>query len=98
MIRQGRLIAKISAKDMENRAKVFSSLKTSDTEGAFASLKKKYPKTFIEDGYIRVYDTDDTAKIVAYLMEQGFAVSEITKNKIGLEEYYLGLMSGKEAL
>ena len=46
--------------------------------------------------YIRVYDADDTAAIVDYLMKNGHVVNEIKKNKIGLEEYYIELMSKKE--
>ena len=50
-----------------------------------------------EEGYIRIYDVDDTASIVDYLMKNDHVVSEIRKNKIGLEEYYIELMSKKEA-
>jgi hypothetical protein len=50
-----------------------------------------------EEGYIRIYDVDDTASIVDYLMKNGHVVSEIARNKIGLEEYYIELMSKKEA-
>ena len=37
------------------------------------------------------------AAIVDLLMKNGHVVSEIKKNKIGLEEYYIELMSKKEA-
>ena len=47
----------------------------------------------MEDGYIRIYDVDDVEEIVSYLMENGHVVSEVRKNKIGLEEYYIELMS-----
>ena len=49
--------------------------------------------TWSEDGYIRIYDVDDVEEIVSYLMENGHVVSEVRKNKIGLEEYYIELMS-----
>ena len=49
-----------------------------------------------EEDCIRVYDVDNTESIVAYLMMNGHPVSEIYKNKIGLEEYYIELMSRKE--
>ena len=39
----------------------------------------------------------DTAAIVDCLMKNGHVVSELKKNKIGLEEYYIELMSKKEA-
>ena len=49
-----------------------------------------------EDGHIRVYNVNDTEAIVDYLMHNGHVVSEIQKNRIGLEEYYIELMSRKE--
>ena len=49
-----------------------------------------------EGEYIRVYDVDDTEKIVKGLLETGHSVSEVKKNKVGLEEYYIELMSKKE--
>ena len=50
----------------------------------------------MEEDYLRVYDVDDTETIVDCLMKNGHVVSEIHKNKIGLEEYYIELMSKKE--
>ena len=97
IIRQGRMVMELSAAQMDARAQVFTSLKTAEMQKAWLLLTKKYAEVVIEDGYIRVYDEDDTAAIVDYLMKNGHAVSEIFKNKIGLEEYYIELMSRKEA-
>ena len=96
IIRQGKMICEISAKEMDSRAQVFTSLKTRDMKGAKALLQRKYTDVREEDGYIRVYDVDDTEAIVEYLLQKGHVVSEIKKNKIGLEEYYIELMSKKE--
>ena len=96
IIRQGKMIQELSAKEMESRARVFVSLKTADTLGAKAILKEKFNSVREEDGFIRIYDTIDTESIVEMLMKNGHAVSEITKNKVGLEEYYIELMSAKE--
>ena len=96
IIRQGRMIMELSAKEMDSRAQVFISLKTKDMQGALAALREKYADVRLEEGYIRIYDVDDTASVVAYLLERGQVVSEIKKNKIGLEEYYVELMSAKE--
>ena len=96
IIRQGRMIMGLSAKEMDSRAQVFISLKTKDMQGALAALREKYADVRLEEGYIRIYDVDDTASVVAYLLERGQVVSEIKKNKIGLEEYYVELMSAKE--
>ena len=96
IIRQGRMIMELSAEEMDSRAQVFVSLKTKDIKGAKSVLKANYDTVREEDGYLRVYDVDDTAAIVACLMKNGHVVSEIKKNKIGLEEYYIELMSMKE--
>ena len=96
IIRQGRMIMELSAKEMDARAQVFVSLKTKDMASAKDVLKAKFDVVKEEDGYLRVYDVDDTASIVEHLMENGHVVSEIKKNKIGLEEYYIELMSKKE--
>lgn len=96
IIRQGKMIMEMSAAEMDGRALVFVSLKTKDMSGALAVLKKKFDDVRMEDESIRVYDVDDTESIVAYLLRNGHTVSEIKKNKIGLEEYYIELMSAKE--
>jgi len=93
IIRQGRMIMEMSAEEMDSRAQVFVSLKTKDMQGAKAVLKMKFPDVREEEEYLRVYDVDDTESIVEHLLKNGHVVSEIKKNKIGLEEYYIELMS-----
>lgn len=97
IIRQGRMVMELSARDMDSRAQVFVTMKTRDTEGAVKVLSEQYADVRAEDGVIRVFDVEDTAAIVDLLMKNGHVVSEIKKNKIGLEEYYIELMSKKEA-
>ena len=96
IIRQGKMIMELSAEEMDSRAQVFVSLKTKDMKGAKVVLSAKFADVRLEDEYIRIYDVDDTAAVVDYLMKNGHVVSEIKKNKIGLEEYYIELMSAKE--
>lgn len=96
IIRRGKMIQELSAEEMEARARVFVSLKTADMQGAKAALKKKYETVKEEEGYLRVYYVEETETIVGYLMKNGFVVYEVKKNKIGLEEYYVELMSQKE--
>ena len=96
IIRQGKMIVELSAKDMDSRAQVFVSLKTKDMIGAKQVLAANYADVREEGENLRVYDVDDTAAIVDYLMKNGHVVSEIKKNKIGLEEYYIELMRQKE--
>lgn len=96
IIRQGKMIQELTAKEMESRARVFVSIKTKDLIGAKEVLKEKFKSVRIEDEYVRVYDIEDTESIVEYLIQKGHIPSEIKKNKVGLEEYYVELMSKKE--
>ncbi len=96
IIRKGKMIVEMSAKELEGRARVFVSLKTKDMRGAVDVLRKRYGNVREEEGYIRVYDVDNVEDIVEYLIKRGHVVSEIEKNRIGLEEYYVELMSQRE--
>ena len=96
IIRQGKMIMELSAEEMDSRAQVFTTIKTKDMKGAKEVLSRKFANVRMDGEYIRVYDVDDTASIVDYLMQNGHTVSELRKNKIGLEEYYIELMSQKE--
>ena len=96
IIRQGKMIMEISAEEMDARAQVFVSLKTKDMISAKAVLAGKYADVRSDGDYIRVYDVENTAEVVDTLMKNGHVVSELKKNKIGLEEYYIELMSAKE--
>ena len=96
IIRQGKMIMELSAAELEGRARVFVSLKVKDMVGAKKVLDRKYEDVRLEEACLRVYDEDSTESIVEYLLKNGHVVSEIRKNKIGLEEYYIELMSKKE--
>lgn len=96
IIRQGKMIQELTAKEMESRCRNFVSIKTKDMTGAIKALKNEYSKVSQEDEYIRVYDVNNTEEIVDYLYKNGFIINEIKKNRIGLEEYYIELMSKKE--
>lgn len=97
IIRQGKMIQELTAKEMESRSRIFVSIKTKDLIGAEKLLKEKFKNVRIEDEYVRVYDENDTESIVEYLIQNKFVPSEIKKNKVGLEEYYVELMSRKES-
>ena len=98
IIRQGRMIQELSAAEMDARSRVVVSVKTDNMVGAVVELTRRFGNARIEDGYIRVYDVDDTERIAECLLQSGHTVSEIVKNKVGLEEYYVELMSKKEAV
>ena len=96
IIRQGKMIQELSAKDMDSRARVFVSFKVADTKKTATLLKKKYSNVREDNGYVRVYDEEDVEGIVKYLIDNKVVPAEIKKNKVGLEEYYIELMSKKE--
>ena len=96
IIRQGKMIMELTAQELEGRAKVFVSLKTKDMDNALAVLRAKFPNVRREGDFLRVYDVEKPERIVEVLMQHGHPVSEIQKNKVGLEEYYIELMSAKE--
>ncbi len=97
IIRQGRMITEISAEELEGRARVFVSLRTADMDGAEKLLSARFDDVRREGDYIRVYDVPEVERIVEHLLKGGHAVDEIRQNKIGLEEYYVELMSGRRA-
>ncbi|MBQ9084075.1 MAG: ATP-binding cassette domain-containing protein [Clostridia bacterium] len=96
IIREGKMICEMTAEDLERRARVFASVKTTDNEGALALLKEKYPIVREDGGYLRIYDEENTEAIAELLLSHGFTVTELFGNRIGLEEYYVELMTGKE--
>ena len=96
IIRQGKMVQELTAEEMEGRCRNYTTVKSPDLQRAFGAPHRKYPDVRAEEGAIRVYDVNDTEEIVDYLMRSGIDVSEIEKNRIGLEEYYIELMSGKE--
>lgn len=97
IIRQGKMIQEITAEEMEKRSRIFVSIKTEDLQGAKALLSTKYSTVKQEGDYLRVYDEEDTEGIIKLLLDSGHVASEIKQNKVGLEEYYIELMSKKES-
>lgn len=96
IIRQGKMVMELSATELENRAQMLVSLKTGDMVGAKEALEEEFDDVRLEGELLCVYGVGHTEQIVDYLMKKGFPVSQISKNKIGLEEYYIELMSKKE--
>jgi len=96
IIREGKMIQELSAKEMEARAKVFVSFKVKDYKKALELLKSKYKNVRLEQDFVRVYDEENVEGIVKHLVDNNIIPSEIKKNKVGLEEYYIELMSRKE--
>ncbi len=98
IIRQGKMIKEIAASEMDSRSQVYVALQTDNMQVTANLLRSNGCNVKFEQGEMRVYDIDDTGKLTAFLMQNGIALNEVKKHKIGLEEYYIDLMSGKEAM
>ena len=98
IVRGGKMIAEMSAEELENSCRTFISIGVAKKDIAKALLMRKYIRVEEdENGYIRIYDNTSPEEIVSYLYKEGVLINEIKTDKIGLEEYYIDLMKGKGA-
>ena len=93
IVRNGKMIAEMSAQELDNSCRTFVALKAKDMDRARTFLERRYVHVTLENEYIRVYDHVKAEEIVSCLYDEGdIAVTEIKTDKIGLEEYYIDLM------
>ncbi len=98
IVRGGKMIAEMSAEELENSCRTFVAIGCSKKDMAKHLLMRKYIRVEEDEhGYIRVYDNTSPEEIVSYLYDEGVLINEIKTDKIGLEEYYIDLMKGKGA-
>lgn len=93
IIRNGTLIKELQASEMSEECRDFVFVKTNNNAQALSVLAQKYREIEEKDGGIRVYDETESAKTGGLLYGAGLEVNEITFQKIGLEEYYLKIMT-----
>jgi ABC-2 type transport system ATP-binding protein len=98
IIRNGTLIQEMRADEMSEECRDFVFLKTGNDARAMAILSNKYREIEQKDGGIRVYDETESANAGGLMYESGIPVNEISFQKIGLEEYYLKIMSNKRGV
>ena len=98
IIRGGKMIVEMTAEELENSCPTFVAIQTKDLEKAKAILNKKYSKVLEDEQkeYLRIYDAESPQEVVKYLYDNDIIVNELKTDKIGLEEYYINLMSNKE--
>ena len=93
IVRGGKMIAEMTADELEENCRTYVALQAKDMNRTKAQLSSKYSRVEEDEaGYIRIYDAVSSEEIVTYLYENGILVSEIKRDKIGLEEYYIDLM------
>jgi len=95
IIRNGTLIKEMQADEMSAECRDFVFLKTGNDAQAVAVLSQKYREIERKDGGVRVYDEAESPNVGGLMYANGIPVHEIAFNKIGLEEYYLTIMSNK---
>lgn len=95
IVRGGKMIKEMTAAELNADCRTFVALKAKDMQKTVAALEKKYSRVEHENGFVRIYDPTNAENVVSYLYENGVTVTEIRKDKIGLEEYYIDLMKGE---
>ena len=98
IIRGGNMIVEMTAEELENSCPTFVAIMAKDMMKAKEVLNKKYSKVLEDEQreYLRVYDAESSQEVVKYLYDNNIIVNELKTDKIGLEEYYINLMSNKE--
>ncbi|MDE7380171.1 MAG: ATP-binding cassette domain-containing protein [Clostridia bacterium] len=92
IVRGGKMIAEMTAEELNANCPTFVALQTKDMEKTKALLERKYSRVTLENQFIRIYGGVNAEEAVNYLYENNTLVTEIFTDKIGLEEYYIDLM------
>ena len=93
IVRGGKMIAEMTAEELNANCRTYVALKAKDTAAAKAVLERRYSRIETdENGFVRIYDGVNAEDVVNYLYQSGVVVTEIKTSKIGLEEYYIDLM------
>lgn len=92
IVRGGKMIKEMTAEELDADCRTYVALQTKEMNRTKALLSCKYSRVEEENEYLRVYDAVSPEEIVSYLYENGILISEISTEKIGLEEYYIDLM------
>ena len=96
IIRKGRMVEELTAKELEESCRTYTALKAKDMEKAKSVLARRYFRTEPDDsGALRIYDPARPEEISAYLYQNGIIVRELESRRISLEEYYIDLMNAE---
>lgn len=93
ILKDGKLIREMPANALSDEYQDFVFVKTNDNGRAAGLLLTKYQHVENRDGGLRIYDEQDSSIAAGFLFEHGIAVGEISLNHVGLEEYYVRVMS-----
>ncbi|MGN1060774.1 MAG: ATP-binding cassette domain-containing protein [Candidatus Coproplasma sp.] len=93
IIRRGKMIREMTAEELNGDCPTYVALRTKDMGKAKALLTEKFSKVTDQNGCLHIYDGVKAEEIAEYLYSNGVLVTELATDKIGLEEYYIDLMS-----
>ena len=98
IIRGGKMIIEMTAEELENSCPTFVAIQCKNMKQAKELLNKKYSKVLEDEQkeYLRIYDAENPEEVIKYLYDNNIIVNELKTDKIGLEEYYINLMTNKE--
>lgn len=95
IIRHGKMICEMTADELDKSCRTYVALKTGTMIKTGKILGNSYRRVEEDEaGYLRIYDAVTPEEVVTYLYNNGICVTEITTDKISLEEYYIDLMNG----
>lgn len=99
IIRSGKLIEEISAKQLDEKCRNYLSLKVADVDATLPVLDQQlHLKDYIvlEDNEIRIYDDIESIKVSEVLALNHLPVFQIYYQKQDLESYFLAKIKGDE--
>jgi len=92
IIRKGRMIKEMTSEELDKECPTYIAIKTKNMGEAKSVLLSKYSKVCEDDkDNIRIYDANCPEDVVSLLYKKDILISEITTNKISLEEYYINI-------
>ena len=95
IIRHGKMIVEMTSEELDASCRTYVAVRAGDMTRAKLILSSRYARVEEdESGYLRVYDSVRAEDVVKYLYENCVVITEVGKDKIGLEEYYIDLMKG----
>ena len=97
IIREGKMLKEISAREMEGRARNVTEVEVRDVREAAALLHRHFGNIEEEHGTLYVYDAASPEMVASVLLEGGIAPHRIKRERVGLEEYYETMMKGGDA-
>ena len=92
IVRGGKMIKEMTAEELNADCPTYVALKAKELGKAKSLLERKYNRVTLENEYVRIYDGVNAGEVAKYLYENGVLVTEISTDKISLEEYYIDLM------